>query len=77
MENLIQYDSWIEDFKYPFGAVKINEEIYIKVKVNRDTDIKSINLVLIEDNKNIISKNIECIKEITKLSMKKDNKEDR
>lgn len=70
MNNLISFDSWSEDFKYPFGAVKIDENIGIKVRINNSI-IKSINLVLIEDNQNIINENIEVIKEIKKFQMEK------
>ena len=73
MRNLIQYDSWIEEFKYPFGAIKINENININVKVNDYSNIKYINLVLMEDNQNIIYKNIENIKEINRFPMKKED----
>jgi cyclomaltodextrinase / maltogenic alpha-amylase / neopullulanase len=70
MNNLISFDSWNEEFKYPFGAIKVDENIDIKVKINGPI-IKSINLVLIEDNQNIINKNIQDIKEIKKFQLEK------
>lgn len=44
MQNIIEYNSWDKNFKAPFGALKFNEELIIKVKVNEGYNVESISL---------------------------------
>lgn len=44
MQNIIEYNSWDKNFKAPFGALKFDEELIIKVKVNEGYNVESISL---------------------------------
>ena len=45
MGRLINYNSWDEKFKAPFGALNIKDEMTINVLTNKNYDIYNIYLV--------------------------------
>lgn len=51
MENIIKYNSW-ED-KFPFGALKLNQEFRISLSVNEDYDVKNISWVILKEDQEI------------------------
>ena len=61
MGNIITYNSW-ED-KAPFGALKLNQEFRITVKVNENYNVKDISWVILKEDV-----------EIDKISLIKENK---
>lgn len=50
MRDVINYNSWKQEFKAPFGALKINEKVKITVKENGNYKVNSINLVILKEN---------------------------
>ena len=52
MRNIISYNSWNEFFKAPFGALKVNEGVDIRVRANHDS-VCSIILVVLKENKDL------------------------
>ena len=42
MRNIISYNSWNEFFKAPFGALKVNEGVDIRVRANHEIGTKKI-----------------------------------
>ncbi len=49
MSNIISYNSW--ENKAPFGAIKINQEVRISVKVNEGYDLLNIKWVILKEDK--------------------------
>ena len=66
MGKIISYDSWNEYFKAPFGALKINEESYIKVNIN-DGCVHSINLVIEKEDEHL------NLQEVRRIGMEREN----
>ena len=52
MRNIISFNSWNEYFKAPFGALKVNEGVDIRVRANHDS-VCSIILVVLKENKDL------------------------
>lgn len=59
MHKIILFNSWNEYFKAPFGALKINQGVDIKVNVNED--VHSIYLVIEKEDENLYCKEIKRI----------------
>ncbi len=51
MKPVVYYDSRDAFYKTPFGAVKVDEEIEIKIKISSDINAKGVFLILREDKK--------------------------
>ena len=53
MRSLINYNSWDEKFKAPFGALNIKEEGIINVVSNKNYDINNISIVILGENEDL------------------------
>ena len=53
MRNLINYNSWDEKFKAPFGALNIKEEAIINVVSNKNYDVYNISMVILGENEDL------------------------
>ena len=53
MSKLINYNSWDESFKAPFGALSLKEEATINVITNKDFNIYNVSLVILGENEDL------------------------
>ncbi|MGL5330415.1 MAG: glycoside hydrolase family 13 protein [Peptostreptococcaceae bacterium] len=51
--RFINYNSWDEKFKAPFGALNIKDESIINVVTNKNVDVYNISLVIIGENEDL------------------------
>ena len=64
MSKLINYNSWDESFKAPFGALSLKEEATINVITNKDFNIYNVSLVILGENEDLttfVYDKINCI----------------
>ena len=53
MRRVINYNSWDDKFKVPFGALNTKQEGTIRVVTNKDIEVYNISLVILGENEDL------------------------